>query len=86
MITEKRKMDGTGRVIIPAEYRKYLNLKCDDNIEFIPCKEGILIRKAIQGCFNPDNSKETKRPKVRDDELIDFIVRKIIGEVKRYED
>ena len=85
MVTENRKMDGTGRVTVPARYRRYLSLKCDDSIEFIPCKEGILIRKAVQGCFKYDNGREARRPKIRDDELIDFIIRKIVEEAKRYE-
>jgi len=77
MVTEKRKMDGTGRVTVPARYRRYLNLKCEDNIEFIPCKEGILIRKAVQDCFNYGEGKKARRSEIREDELVDFIMRNI---------
>ena len=77
MVTEKRKMDGTGRVTVPARYRRYLNLKSEDNIEFVPCREGILIRKAVQGCIDHDNGRKSRRSEIREDELVDFIMRNI---------
>lgn len=40
-----RKLDALGRIVIPKEARKMLNLKDGETIEMITFKNGIFVRK-----------------------------------------
>ena len=39
-----RPIDKLGRIVIPKEYRRMLNIKDNDMLEIIACDEGVLIR------------------------------------------
>lgn len=41
----KRKLDNLGRVVIPVEFRKDLNINPLDEVEIFQTKDGIFIRK-----------------------------------------
>ena len=40
-----RKLDDLGRIVIPREYRKTLDLKVKDDVEIYLLQDGIFIRK-----------------------------------------
>ena len=40
-----RKIDSLGRVVIPKEYRNWLQIKDGDPLEIIGVKDGVLIKK-----------------------------------------
>lgn len=40
-----RDIDNTGRIVIPKEIRRVLDLKAKDSVEIIPRTDGFLIRK-----------------------------------------
>ncbi len=40
-----RDIDNTGRIVIPKEVRRVLDLKAKDSVEIIPRTDGFLIRK-----------------------------------------
>lgn len=42
-----RRLDNTGRIVIPMELRKTLNIKEDDELEIFATKDGIFIRKMM---------------------------------------
>ena len=44
-----RKLDTLGRIVIPKEARKMLNLKEKEKIEMITFKNGIVVRKYEEG-------------------------------------
>ena len=41
----KRKLDNLGRVVIPIEFRKELDIKVLDKIEIFLVKDGIFLKK-----------------------------------------
>lgn len=48
-----RKLDDLGRVVVPSEIRRTMNLKATDPIEMLETDEGLLLRK-----YKPmDNNK-----------------------------
>lgn len=44
-----RKIDNMGRVTIPTEFRKYLNLSKGESVEIVLKEEGIKIKKIKKG-------------------------------------
>lgn len=40
-----REIDKTGRIVIPREIRRVLNLEAKDSVEIVPFTDGFLIRK-----------------------------------------
>ncbi len=46
-----RKMDDLGRVTVPAELREKYDLKEHNIVDFIPKKDGILLRKIYNDCI-----------------------------------
>ena len=40
-----RKLDSLGRLVLPVEMRNFYHMEKDDDVEIIPTKEGILLRK-----------------------------------------
>jgi len=45
-----RKIDEVGRVVLPAEYRRELGIKENDELRLILCHDGIKIEKPYSGC------------------------------------
>ncbi|MDD2627860.1 MAG: AbrB/MazE/SpoVT family DNA-binding domain-containing protein [Clostridia bacterium] len=71
-----RKLDELGRIVLPMELRKTLNLQIRDSIEITADKDTIFLRKYSSSCIFC--SKE--------DELSDFkgklVCRKCLDEIK----
>ena len=40
-----RKIDSLGRLVLPSELRNFYHLNKDDEVEIIPTKDGILLKK-----------------------------------------
>ena len=53
-----RKLDELGRVVIPKEIRKKLNIDIKDPIEIYIDGESIILRKYESGCIFCNNSKD----------------------------
>ncbi|MDD2954937.1 MAG: AbrB/MazE/SpoVT family DNA-binding domain-containing protein [Oscillospiraceae bacterium] len=45
-----RTIDKLGRVVIPSEYRKFLNINPDEEVEVILTSDGVLLRKFEPYC------------------------------------
>lgn len=45
-----RTIDKLGRVVIPSEYRKFLNIRSDDDVEVTLTAEGVLLRRLKPCC------------------------------------
>lgn len=45
-----RTIDKLGRVVIPSEYRKYLNIHSDEDVEVLLTSDGVLLRKFTPFC------------------------------------
>ena len=45
-----RNMDNLGRVVVPKEYRRSMNLRDDDPMEVLLTSEGVLVRKVPEDC------------------------------------
>jgi len=57
-----RPLDKLGRVVLPKEIRKNLDLQTGDEMEIFTANGGlIVIRKAIEGCFFCGTGKKIKR-------------------------
>ncbi len=50
-----RNLDSLGRVVIPKEYRKILNLNYNDSVEIILIDDGIFIKKSFIENLNYEN-------------------------------
>ena len=46
-----RKVDDLGRIVLPAEYRRALDISDRDEVEVILHEEGILLRKVEVACI-----------------------------------
>ena len=55
-----RKLDELGRVVIPVELRKTLDIKVNDSIEIYVDEKKIILRKYARGCFLCGEAKETQ--------------------------
>lgn len=56
-----RRMDPLGRIVLPIEMRRTLQIKEDDPMEIFTEEDGIFIRKYRPGCFfcgKADNLEE----------------------------
>jgi AbrB family transcriptional regulator, transcriptional pleiotropic regulator of transition state genes len=53
-----RKMDGLGRIVIPAETRRILNIETGDTVEMFMDDSGVYIEKYVPGCVFCDEVSE----------------------------
>ena len=53
-----REIDNLGRVVIPIEWRKELNINPKDTVEIIKNGDEIIIKKYVQGCYCCKEYKE----------------------------
>ena len=47
----RRELDNLGRVVIPKEWRRELNIDPKDSVEIIKNGNEIIIKKYVQGCY-----------------------------------
>lgn len=52
-----RRIDDLGRVTIPSEYRARYNLNEHDKVDFIPQKDGVLLKKLFDKCIFCDSEE-----------------------------
>ncbi len=45
-----RRVDEMGRVIIPSELRRECGIDVGDQVDFVPCAGGLLLRKRTDRC------------------------------------
>lgn len=55
-----RKCDSAGRIVIPACYRKLLDLKEDDSVEILTEDNIIILKKYLPHCAFCDETEGTK--------------------------
>ena len=55
-----RKMDKLGRIVLPAETRRILNIDTGDDLEMFMDGEGVYITKYEPGCAFCDNVSDLK--------------------------
>ena len=58
-----RKIDELGRIVIPIELRRVLNIEEKDPIEIYVEDEAIILKKYSDSCIFCDSSKDIKRYK-----------------------
>lgn len=46
-----RRIDALGRVVLPKELRRTLDIKENDSLEIFTSEDRIILRKYIPGCF-----------------------------------
>ena len=46
-----RKMDALGRIVIPVELRRMLQLEQEQELELYVCEDGLILRKFSPGCI-----------------------------------
>lgn len=53
-----RELDNLGRVVIPMEWRRELNIYAKDPIEIIKNGNEVIVKKYVPGCHCCGNTKE----------------------------
>lgn len=54
-----KEIDKLGRIVVPKEFRERYNL--GDNVEIIPCEEGVLLRNPEYVLVKLETIKETTK-------------------------
>ena len=56
-----RKIDELGRIVLPAEVRRALNINCTDDIEIYTGDGTIILKKYADGCVFCGSFEELKK-------------------------
>ena len=51
-----RRLDDLGRIVLPSELRKLLNLKVSDSVEIYVSGESIILKKYLPACIFCDSA------------------------------
>ena len=70
-----RKVDVLGRIVLPIELRKNLNIEKEDPIEIYVDGDYILLKKYEPACIFCGNAKDVKR--IRDKNICDECVKEL---------
>lgn len=55
-----RKVDELGRIVLPSELRKVLNINIKDSVEIYVSGESVILKKYIPACIFCDSADDVK--------------------------